>query len=80
MTKILFKTFIILLLSIFCIKAEEIKKIEVIGNDRISKDTIIMFADINDQDYGIMHKVENTEYRVAVTSNSTGTGSSIEML
>ena len=50
MTKILFKTFIILLLSIFCIKAEEIKKIEVIGNDRISKDTIIMFADINDQD------------------------------
>ena len=51
MTKILFKTFIILLLSILCIKAQEIKKIEVVGNDRISKDTILMFADINnDQD------------------------------
>ena len=46
MIKILIRSLIIFLFSSLCINAEEIKKIDVIGNDRISKDTILMFSDI----------------------------------
>ena len=47
MIKIFIRSLVIFLFSTLCINAEEIKKIDVIGNDRISKDTILMFSNTN---------------------------------
>ncbi len=47
MFKILIKFLLIFFIATFNIKAEKVKNITVVGNDRISKDTILMFSKIN---------------------------------
>ena len=45
MLRIFIKTLIVLVISTNCLFADKIKKITVIGNERISKETIILFSD-----------------------------------
>ena len=47
MLKNFFIAFIVLLLSFGSVNAEKVDKINVSGNERISKDTIIIFGEID---------------------------------
>ncbi len=51
MIRIFTKALIIFFITIVSIKAEQVKNINVQGNDRISKDTILMFSKVNIDDY-----------------------------
>ena len=50
MLRIFIKTLIVLVISTNCLFADKIKKITVIGNERISKETIILFSDLKAND------------------------------
>ena len=46
----------------------------------LNLDAFTIKYNINNEDYGIMQQVENTEYRIAVASYNNVSGSSIKML
>ena len=50
MFKIFIKSLIILIISINYLLADQIKKIIVTGNERISKETIILFSELREND------------------------------
>ena len=49
-TKIFFFTLLIIIVSTKLVNSEIIKKIEVYGNERLAKETIILFSELNVND------------------------------
>ena len=68
MVKIFIKSLLIFFIAIVNIKAEKVKNINVVGNDRISKDTILMFSKI-DKDKDIDSEVLNSILKNLYDSN-----------